>query len=544
MDNIALIADKNLLSSRQAVEMAGATLSSSESNESDLPRLTLSHSSLHRKRDQLRKESGKIITEAWQKKNENSLFLLHWDEKSLKHLRQVDGSNSYMAVVLSDLITGEEKILSILEMDNGTAEQGVSAVIDSLQHWKINKNQIVGCVFDTTNTNSGWKSGVVVRLEEFLDRRIIHVYCRHHVFELMVKDVVGVCLGPSTAPEELSYKFLITNWKSINTNVREEFQISRKTKHELQDVIDYATKTLNEVKLKDDYEEALRLTLIVLGSPPQNQSFKVCPPGSISHARWMAKLLCEFKIVMFRSQLIELGLITKEEASKHHQLVLFLIFFYVKPWMTSTQSRDAPINDLELINLLRNIPSHLLKNQSMFKSMGDAMLAKLEDHLWYLSEELVFLSLFSEKLDDPMKNKCRKAMINAYEEDLGHITGKLVTPVIDNVKSVEKLFGKESWRLLRLCGIEGKSFLENPAYTWKDCSDFKIMQNIVSNFVVVNDVAARAVLLAKMIQNKLTRNPESKQALVNIVPELRKLTDFRKKNLFRDINSELRNLYK
>jgi len=54
-------------------------------------------------------------------------------------------------------------------MDNGTAEQGVSAVIDSFQHWKINKNQIVGCVFDTTNTNSGCKSGVVVRLEEFLD---------------------------------------------------------------------------------------------------------------------------------------------------------------------------------------------------------------------------------------------------------------------------------------------------------------------------------------------------------------------------------------
>ena len=113
MDNIALIANKNLLSSRQAFEMAGATLSSSESNESDLPRLTLSHSSLHRKRDQLRKESDKIITEEWQKKNKNSLFLLHWDEKSLKHLRQVDGSNSYMDVVLSDLITGDEKIVNI-----------------------------------------------------------------------------------------------------------------------------------------------------------------------------------------------------------------------------------------------------------------------------------------------------------------------------------------------------------------------------------------------------------------------------------------------
>ena len=83
MDNIALIADKNLLSSRQAVEMAGATLSSSESNESDLPRLTLSHSSLHRKQDQLRKESDKIITEAWQKKNENSLFFYFTGMESL-----------------------------------------------------------------------------------------------------------------------------------------------------------------------------------------------------------------------------------------------------------------------------------------------------------------------------------------------------------------------------------------------------------------------------------------------------------------------------
>ena len=75
MDNIALIADKNLLSSRQAVEMAGATLSSSESNESDLPRLTLSHSSLHRKRDQLRKESDKIITEVWQRRMKTHFFI-------------------------------------------------------------------------------------------------------------------------------------------------------------------------------------------------------------------------------------------------------------------------------------------------------------------------------------------------------------------------------------------------------------------------------------------------------------------------------------
>ena len=94
-------------------------------------------------------------------------------------------------------------------MENGTAEQGVSAVIKSLEDWKINKKQIIGCVFDTTNTNSGWRSGIVVRLEEYLDNRIIHVYCRHHVFERMVNDVVSICLGPSTSPEESSYRFMI-----------------------------------------------------------------------------------------------------------------------------------------------------------------------------------------------------------------------------------------------------------------------------------------------------------------------------------------------
>ncbi len=79
----------------------------------------------------------------------------------------------------------------------------------------------MGFVFDTTNTNSGWKSGIVVRLEEFLERRVLHVYCRHHVFERLVNDTVNVCFGESTSPEVESYKFLISNWTRIDTTERE-----------------------------------------------------------------------------------------------------------------------------------------------------------------------------------------------------------------------------------------------------------------------------------------------------------------------------------
>ena len=137
-------------------------------------------------------------------------------------------------------------------------------------------------------------------------------------------------------------------------------------------------------------------------------------------------------------------------------------------------------------------------------------------------------------------------MLSHYTENLGPVKGKLVTPMISKLKTIEisVLFGKESWRLLRLCGIEGKSFLEKTASSWENCGDYKIMENIVSNFVVVNDVAERAILLAKTLQNKLTKKPELKHTLVNIIPELRKICPSQKKeDLFKDINSYLLDCY-
>ena len=82
LNNIALASDKTLTSSRTAAQIAGAALSTAmNTGEGKITRLTLSHSSLHRRRDKLRLSSDKIITENWKKKSEDSLFLLHWDEK-------------------------------------------------------------------------------------------------------------------------------------------------------------------------------------------------------------------------------------------------------------------------------------------------------------------------------------------------------------------------------------------------------------------------------------------------------------------------------
>merc|ERR1711874_45120 len=63
LDNIAFIADKTFTSSRNAVQIAAASLSTAGESEKDkISRLTISHRTLHRKRDKLRLSSDKLIT--------------------------------------------------------------------------------------------------------------------------------------------------------------------------------------------------------------------------------------------------------------------------------------------------------------------------------------------------------------------------------------------------------------------------------------------------------------------------------------------------
>ena len=44
-------------------------------------------------------------------------------------------------------------------------------------------NNIFGMVFDTTNSNSGVKSGACVLLQKLLQRNVLWLVCRHHICE-------------------------------------------------------------------------------------------------------------------------------------------------------------------------------------------------------------------------------------------------------------------------------------------------------------------------------------------------------------------------
>ena len=95
----------------------------------------------------------------------------------------------------------------------------------------------------------------------------------------------------------------------------------------------------------------------------------------------------------------------------------------------------------------------------------------------------------------------------------------------------------------KLCGIQGKSFLPLPVTQWSENVDYKFLLGIANNYVVINDVAERAVLLAKRLQNNLTKNSDMKDKLVNIIPELQKLINVDKKSsLCRDLQEYLNSI--
>ena len=125
------------------------------------------------------------------------------------------------------------------------------------------------------------------------------------------------------------------------------------------------------------------------------------------------------KVVLFGSQLIQLGTMKKEDIATHSDLVVFYTIFYIRQWTQSPLLVDSAINDLTLLKELKKM------NHQPFERFKKAMSEKLECHLWFLSEELVFTCLFSDLLTDSQKNKCAQALRSHKPSEQ---LGKLVTP--------------------------------------------------------------------------------------------------------------------
>ena len=86
---------------------------------------------------------------------------------------------------------------------------------------------------------------------------------------------------------------------------------------------------------------------------------------------------------------------THAELHGIRDVAVFAVKVYLKAWITAPCSTEAPLNDFTLMRSLLEYPH---------TTISVATSHKLGLHLWYISEELVTLSLFDSRLSAEEKN--------------------------------------------------------------------------------------------------------------------------------------------
>ena len=114
---------------------------------------------------------------------------------------------------LAVVVTGYnvDQLLGILELTNGTGKEVSEADITTLLDWDI-QDRVKAMSFDTTAANTGTEARACTLVEKKLDREVLHLACRHHMYEVVLSDVFKHSLGQSSGPEIGSFKRFRDKW--------------------------------------------------------------------------------------------------------------------------------------------------------------------------------------------------------------------------------------------------------------------------------------------------------------------------------------------
>ncbi|KAF0297757.1 hypothetical protein FJT64_004800 [Amphibalanus amphitrite] len=179
---------------------------------------------------------------------------------------------------------------------------------------------------------------------------------------------------------------------------------------------------------------------------------------------------------------------------------------------------DAPVNDLHFVK-------QLLRYRAVDRDVADTALKVLRRHGWYLTQELVVFSLFSDKVDVDEKSRLAARLQTFRVPELGVPD----FPDVDEGTELVDLLGPNSWTLFMLLET-GTSWLQSGPETWSEDPDYQETAAFVTKVKVTNDVAERGVKLVTDYMEILTKDDTTREFLLQGVElHRRKFPDFQKK---------------
>jgi len=381
-------------------------------------------------------------------------------------------------------------------------------------------DKVEAFVFDTTASNSGRLNGACILLEQKLNRNILFFACRHHICLIVLQAVfVTSKLSVMSGPDIPLFKRFKNNWLNLDLRNFHTWtshpEIFEELKYVVEDVLLFCTKTIEDKYPRDDYKEFIELVMIFLGkTPPRGIHFR--PPGAYHLARWMAKGIYCFKMLLFYQQL-KLSIVEKRGLQ---EICCFIVQCYLEAWICAPDPITAPLNDIIFLKKLVDYTKHNRK-------IGEVAIKKFINHLCYLNDECAVFSLFDDRIDYHTKSKMAKRILETNEEEINadeqeKDSQKKIVLQFDDVQHFAckdlpfELISNKSIQFFRRFRISS-DFLHKDPSLWEITTEYKEAKDIIATLKVVNDSAERGVKLMEEFNDKFTKQEEQKQYVLQVI---------------------------
>ena len=492
MGKISLTADGRNVSTRDRIHIAASV---TNALGVDLAKTNINKTSFWRNWQKMRLKKAEDIGQDFKCPEK---VVIHWDGKTLSLRGRIESKRVcvYLSGVNAEKV---RKLLGIPETSSGKGVDEFELVKDLMMKWKI-KNQTIGMVFDTTNSNSGEHNGACKYLEIWVGKPVLWLACRRHIIELHAGAYVKVVTGATKDHGVALFRRLRDQWYTLDINLSnlelfDQSSVSPDLQREAVEVLAWAEEELRKNTFpRDDWREFMELIVVSLGG--HVEGFCVKLPGPDHHARWMSKCIYFLKIRLL-SRVFPLSTDEKWQAD---QMAQFVLLMYAKLWFTSSLASAAARSDLTFMCLVHDY-------RKVHAKGAWEVLRSVYRHMWYITPQLLPLALTDMELDDLSKEAIARALYS--KERIVISTGKPTFPILAYGPSAARLdmgslVSSESWLVFDLLEMTGKQdWLTSPAATWDQSADFLILKEFSLHLVVVNDLAEQGIHLATDYVNRV-----------------------------------------
>lgn len=384
LPNFAIACDRTGVSSRAAAMIVTAALHDIDEETDDI----IDKNKVSRERQRAREQSlsssecGNVTSIYFDGRKDKTVMMIKSESKRAR----TEVTEEHITV----LSEPGSKYIGHFSVSSGSANNIVNGLYDFCIQKKIDVNKIdsIGC--DGTNTNVGWRAGVIRKFEEKLGKPLQWIVCQLHSNELPLRHLLIHLDGKTSGPRQFT--------GPIGTALFE-------TDFENLPVIDFEPISADAIDINQEYisdlssdQKYLLLMYQAVSSGSCEQSLASQKPGKMAHSRWLTTA----------SRALRLYVSTENPSNNLTLVVQFIMLVYTPMWFKIKCHSDityAPLHTFETISRCQKLPLQV----------RDVVIPVIERNAYGAHHEAVLVAMISGT-NDAYKELAWRRILRSREE--------------------------------------------------------------------------------------------------------------------------------